>query len=93
MAPQQWPYRDLSSPPLGPYTPACRHFLSSGSLYCTLAFVFVISPSQLRTKNLKKMRQSITTDKHTKHTQDAGPCFFLFWECLHLINMWIVANV
>lgn len=54
LAPQHWSCRDLSFPLPGLYTPACMHFWSSDSLYCTLAFVSGISQSQLENRWIKE---------------------------------------
>lgn len=51
LAPRHRPRRGLSAPLPGPCTPACRHFESSGSLCCTLAFVSGTSRFQLRNKS------------------------------------------
>lgn len=64
MAPQQRRRRGLSASPLELYTPACRHFWSSGSLYCTWASVLGTSRSQLGHRI--SGRQSTTTTTTSK---------------------------
>lgn len=63
-APQHWSGKDLSSPLPGPYTQAYRHFWSSGSLYCTLAFVFGILLSQLESQKTGR-ELSLSKDKYS----------------------------
>jgi len=62
LAPRHWYRRALYSPLPGSYTPTCRHFGSSGSLYCTLAFLSGTSLSQLETINTKKKSNNFEKD-------------------------------
>lgn len=54
MAPQQWPWRGPSTPPLALCTPACRRFWSSGSLCCTWASAPATSTSRLGTDRFNR---------------------------------------